>query len=327
MSKLMRESPLLVMPSLAVSIGLNEAIVLQQLLWLTNADEPPEGWLRGGMKRWRAMFRWWSEDTIARAFTHLRELALIEHDAPAVGLAHRWRLTPAAFAMQHADPDAGEGEPAANSNHPQNAVGSDHPQNADGTPCKLRMVPPADCGGCVIQGTSELFQNSSETAEPAAAADCSPEQPEEDGAKPPLGDGQAVRPTKEVQKPSQAILMIALGWCEAITAELVKNPDQRARLAIPPDKRRTPRVMANGVRYAIVRGGVPPTAFTAMQGWALGVPFWRQKLADMPSWVSGARFCELYNAWAVATRGTRSAAAPPREHRPVDPAALRGDER
>jgi hypothetical protein len=79
-SLLIDESPLQVIPSLAVAIGLNEAIMLQQIHYWKNLS-PHE---RDG-RRWVAMstpelndkFPFWSEKTIKRTVANLRERKLL----------------------------------------------------------------------------------------------------------------------------------------------------------------------------------------------------------------------------------------------------------
>jgi len=66
---LFNEPPLVVSPSLAVAIGLNEAIVLQQMhYWLQSSKHEHEGykWIYNSYRQWREQFPFWSEDTIAR---------------------------------------------------------------------------------------------------------------------------------------------------------------------------------------------------------------------------------------------------------------------
>lgn len=84
MSKLLiEEQPLQVLPSLAVVVGLNESVALQQLHWLES--NPAMGkvvdgrkWVRMTLDEWRVgHFPFWSEDTIARAFAELREQGLV----------------------------------------------------------------------------------------------------------------------------------------------------------------------------------------------------------------------------------------------------------
>lgn len=80
---LIQEPPLQVLPSLAIKIGLNEAIVLQQLHYLLR--EPRFGrriaehqWIFNTVEQWRASyFPFWSENTIIRTFASLREQCLV----------------------------------------------------------------------------------------------------------------------------------------------------------------------------------------------------------------------------------------------------------
>lgn len=83
MSKLLiSESPLQVLPSLAVAIGLNEAIILQQihyLLPLASTCKNGKKWVYKSIKEWKSeQFPFFSEPTIKRAFNELKKLELIE---------------------------------------------------------------------------------------------------------------------------------------------------------------------------------------------------------------------------------------------------------
>jgi hypothetical protein len=81
---LIQEPPLQVLPKLAKAIGLNEAIVLQQLhYWLENtktkgAKYQDEKWIYNSYKEWREdNFPFWSEHTIRRIFKSLEKQGLI----------------------------------------------------------------------------------------------------------------------------------------------------------------------------------------------------------------------------------------------------------
>ena len=83
MSKLLiDESPLLVLPSLAVAIGLNEAMVLQQLHWLSQQSKNmrvSDGWVQQALAEWaRDKFKFWSYDTFKRTVKKLKDDGLIE---------------------------------------------------------------------------------------------------------------------------------------------------------------------------------------------------------------------------------------------------------
>lgn len=78
-SLLLDEPTIPVLPSLAKAVGLNEAIVIQQLHFL--AKSPRSGkvinghkWIYNTYAEWREYFPWWSERTIERIFKELEEV-------------------------------------------------------------------------------------------------------------------------------------------------------------------------------------------------------------------------------------------------------------
>lgn len=81
MSKLLiNEPPLQVLPSLAVAIGLNEAIFLQQLhYWLRISKHVHDDrvWVYNTYDGWREQFPFWSVPTLRRVVTSLRNANLI----------------------------------------------------------------------------------------------------------------------------------------------------------------------------------------------------------------------------------------------------------
>lgn len=82
MSLLLKVKPLVVSPVLACRIGLNEAIVLQQICyWLedTTSGVEHEGrrWVYNTIEDWNEQFPWWSSDTVKRALTSLKKSGLI----------------------------------------------------------------------------------------------------------------------------------------------------------------------------------------------------------------------------------------------------------
>jgi DNA-binding transcriptional ArsR family regulator len=71
---LINEYPLLVLPSLAVKIGLGPAIVLQQIqYWSTRVKRSQDGyfWVYNTIEEWGKQFPFWHQNTIA---THLKKL-------------------------------------------------------------------------------------------------------------------------------------------------------------------------------------------------------------------------------------------------------------
>lgn len=84
---LLDEHPLIVLPSLAIKIGLNEAIVLQQVhYWLMIAEKANDTrkliderwWTFGTYKKWQSEnFPWWSLNTVGRTFRSLEKDGLL----------------------------------------------------------------------------------------------------------------------------------------------------------------------------------------------------------------------------------------------------------
>ena len=77
---LIHESPLLVLPSLAKAIGLNEAIFLQQLhYWLQKSGKPRDGriWIYNTYEDWERQLPFWSKRTVQRIALHLEEAGLL----------------------------------------------------------------------------------------------------------------------------------------------------------------------------------------------------------------------------------------------------------
>ena len=86
MSKLIDEPPLLVIPSLATILGLNQAICLQQLhyhlVYQAKDAATLDEWYSASMANWEYDFPWWSKATIKRTFQQLREAGIVEVEKP-----------------------------------------------------------------------------------------------------------------------------------------------------------------------------------------------------------------------------------------------------
>ncbi|KJW12843.1 conserved phage C-terminal domain-containing protein [Levilactobacillus spicheri] len=73
---LISEPPLQVLPSLAVKVGLNEAIVLQQFhYWLQRSNNVRDGhkWIYNSFPNWNKQFPFWGLNTLKRAVTSLEK--------------------------------------------------------------------------------------------------------------------------------------------------------------------------------------------------------------------------------------------------------------
>ncbi|WP_312141357.1 transcriptional regulator [Pantoea septica] len=82
MSLLLKVKPLVISPVLACRIGLNEAIVLQQICyWLedttSGVDHDGRRWVYNTIDEWTEQFPFWSEKTVKRALSSLRGKGLI----------------------------------------------------------------------------------------------------------------------------------------------------------------------------------------------------------------------------------------------------------
>ncbi|MCH6265342.1 conserved phage C-terminal domain-containing protein [Neobacillus citreus] len=81
MSKLLiNENPVMIIPSLAVKIGLNEAVILQQIhYWVHGSRHVIEGrkWIFNTYKDWQEQLPFWSESTIKRAIHSLEKQGLL----------------------------------------------------------------------------------------------------------------------------------------------------------------------------------------------------------------------------------------------------------
>lgn len=77
---LIDDYPILVLPRLAEEIGLNEAIVLQQMhYWLKKSNHNYDGrrWIYNSYKEWEQHFPFWSNATIRRTISSLEKQGLL----------------------------------------------------------------------------------------------------------------------------------------------------------------------------------------------------------------------------------------------------------
>lgn len=85
MSKLLlNEEPLLVMPQLAVKIGLNESLILQQIHYWLEINKKANSnrrdgyyWTYNSYEEWTKQFPFWCSKTIQRAITNLETMKLL----------------------------------------------------------------------------------------------------------------------------------------------------------------------------------------------------------------------------------------------------------
>jgi hypothetical protein len=82
--RLIKENALILLPSLAETIGLSEAILVQQIhYWLEVAKENSQNyhdghvWTYNSAKEWRKQFPFWSEETIRRRLHGLTKKGIL----------------------------------------------------------------------------------------------------------------------------------------------------------------------------------------------------------------------------------------------------------
>ena len=82
MSKLLiNENPMVILPTLAQKIGLNEAIVIQQIhYWLVSSKHVIDGkkWIYNTYKDWNIQFEFWGIKTIERTIRSLEKLGYLQ---------------------------------------------------------------------------------------------------------------------------------------------------------------------------------------------------------------------------------------------------------
>ncbi len=79
-SLLINENPLQVLPSLACAVGLNEAVIAQQMhYWMGKSQHFYDGrrWIYNSVANWQKQFPFWSEATIKRALGSLENQGVI----------------------------------------------------------------------------------------------------------------------------------------------------------------------------------------------------------------------------------------------------------
>ena len=80
MTYLFNENPVVIDRELATVIGLNEAIILQQIqYWIKKSEHRFDGkiWIYNSVSQWKKQFPFWSESTIDRTLKSLNKLGLL----------------------------------------------------------------------------------------------------------------------------------------------------------------------------------------------------------------------------------------------------------
>lgn len=169
MSLLLKVKPLVISPELACRIGLNEAIVLQQICyWLedttSGVDHAGRRWVYNTIEEWNEQFPWWSSDTVKRALTSLRKSGLIYVEQLKKAQHDRTNY----YAINHANPlltDKGKLPSSKSANCPRRAV-----QAAPIEQCKLTQSIGANCTRLTENTTEITTETTSESVRQASPA-------------------------------------------------------------------------------------------------------------------------------------------------------------
>jgi len=140
--KLLDEYPLIILPSIAVVVGLNEAIILQQIhYWIQHNSKSSHAdltfrlghqWTYNTLKAWMDQFPFWSLNTIRRAITSLENAGIVVSAQLADDPRDRtvwYRIDYTVLDRVTNRPDPGMSKPCAQNEH----MGNDVPKM--GTPC------------------------------------------------------------------------------------------------------------------------------------------------------------------------------------------------
>ena len=165
MSLLIPEPPLQVLPSLAVKIGLNEAMFLQQVhYWLQRSGQEADGqkWVYNRVSDWQTQFPFWSEDTIARIVKNLRKSGLL--------------------VVERLSPDKRDTTNFYRIDYDLlSRISGSEPATCGVQTCNLQVCDTASCQSLLTENTTEIYISTPEQA----------------------GDSQDSKPTSSKSKPKQ----------------------------------------------------------------------------------------------------------------------------
>jgi len=130
---LLNEHPLIILPSLASAIGLNEAIFLQQLYyWLQKSSTlfDNKTWVYKTLKEWEKEFPFWSNSTIKRTIGSLKKRGV---------LLVKKVSSNTFYSIEIAEIKKGQNEPKIGQIDP--CQGQNEPQKSQNDPSKVQFDP------------------------------------------------------------------------------------------------------------------------------------------------------------------------------------------
>src|SRR5689334_20642558 len=155
-SKLLTGDTLLVFqPALAARIGLEEAVMLQQIhYWLTLGGHERDGrrWIYNSYVEWTAQFPFWNKDKVRRVVEHLRRLGLVQtarYNRHAYDQTTWYTIDSAAVAALGLPPAPPVDPPAMD---PPAAPPPVWPAAVPAVPASVAVAPDVVCAGAIPSG-------------------------------------------------------------------------------------------------------------------------------------------------------------------------------
>lgn len=174
MSWLHSKHPIVISAELAKYVGLNEAIILQQLnYWIegtgSGVDHDGRRWVYNTQPQWQEQFPFWSVDTVKRTFTSLQKRGLILVQQLAKSKHDRTNY----YAIDHARLDEIQAQ-AVDIAHKCKLPSSSSAGSADrpvqDAPVEQGSPPPSIGAGCPIVHTEITTETTPETSTAEAGA-------------------------------------------------------------------------------------------------------------------------------------------------------------
>ncbi|MCG3463096.1 conserved phage C-terminal domain-containing protein [Xenorhabdus bovienii] len=159
---LLKNRPLVVIPELAVRLGLNEAIVLQQIqYWLIETASGVEAngrrWIYNTIEKWQEQFPFFSESTIKRAFANLKKIGVLCIEQ--INKSNHDRTNYYSINYEHALLNDEVKMTPSNNSKPNNRKGQNDPIDKR----KLKQSNGSECATLNGSNWSDLTENTTES--------------------------------------------------------------------------------------------------------------------------------------------------------------------
>ena len=165
---LTRDTPIIILPTLAAAFGILEAVFLQQLHYLSLQSKigirhDGHKWIYNTLDQWHGVLPCWSVASIERAITKLKKLGVIHIEKLSPHRSNRtnyYRIDYAKIA------DLADFVPPSNDDPDPLSLMEVSPQPAANQPSSVRSSMPSGCGLGYTKTTKENTKNSSKSEKP-----------------------------------------------------------------------------------------------------------------------------------------------------------------